>query len=149
MIAEFALFTWFCLFYLFHWNFLYFDFHWDIFIRTYEERCKRIVYFYNRLFIVTSSMLMFERHLRKTSATSTSTLSENDNLHKKGCWSNLEYRNKTRDIRLRHPGIVPVAVSGVAFDTCLRFLSYCAQLYNLREERSVHRRRRGSRTCSR
>ena len=68
MIAEFALFTWFCLFYLFHWNFLYFDFHWDIFIRTYEERCKRIVYFYNRLFIVTSSMLMFERHLRKISA---------------------------------------------------------------------------------
>ena len=101
-----------------------------LFIGTFLSEQECIVYFYNWLFIVTSSMLMFERHLRKTSAKTSELASTPININivwkwqfaHKGCWSNLDYRDKTRDIRLRHPRIVPVAVSGVSYDICLEIL---------------------------
>ena len=71
---------------------------------------------------VTWNMLMFERHFRKTRAKrrdATSTVTKSNMVWKvdnAGCWGILDHLDKTRNIRIRHPKIVEVAVSGIALN---------------------------------
>ena len=124
-----------------YWTFFFYHFskffHWDFFLHWLFIWLFLSAHLRNEginalsLFIVTSSMLMFERHLRKISANTSELASTTINInivwkwqlaHKGATWTNLEYLDKTGNIRLRHPSIVPVAVSGVAFDICLEIL---------------------------
>ena len=64
---------------------------------------------------------MLERHFKKTrakrrDAASTVTKSNivwEEQVENTGCWRILDHLDKTRNIRIRHPKIVEVAVSGI------------------------------------
>ena len=70
----------------------------------------------------TWNMLMLERYFKKTRAKrrdAASTVTKSNIVWKvdnAGCWRILDHLDKTRNIRIRHPKIVKVAVSGITLN---------------------------------
>ena len=80
------------------------------------------LYIFIKLNFFTWNMLMLERHFRKTRAKrrdAASTVTKSNIVWKvenARCWRILDHLDKTRNIRIRHPKIVEVAVSGIALN---------------------------------